>query len=299
MSTMTSDTPPALSPRARAVGVALIALLILTLFGIVTALLGFTVTEAWAKEKSRGSWADRLAGDDFDWSGVLSAGKTLEIEGINGSIHARGAKGREAHVHAQKRGRKSDPDEVKIEVTEDKDGVKICALYPRPDGGLNECGSQKTRNNDVEVAFTIEVPEGVHLTAHTVNGSIEADHLSADVVANTVNGSIDLSTSGEAEAETVNGSIHARLLGDRWTGSLSFQTVNGAVVVTMPEDVDADVHASTVNGHVSSDFELTVSGRISPRRVHGTIGKGGPMLSLATINGEIELRSSSASRSKR
>ena len=302
MNTMTSDTPTAISPRARALGVVLIALLILTLFGIVTALLGFTVTEAWAKERSSTSWsqARRHAGQDFDWNGVLAPGRTLEIQGINGSIRAQAADGREARVHAKKSARKSDPDEVEIEVIKTEDGVKICARYPRPDGGLNDCeGSQQTRNNDVQVDFTLEVPDGVHLVAHTVNGAVEVDRLGGDVVVNTVNGSIDISTSGEAEAQTVNGSIHARVGRGGWTGGLTVQTVNGSVVVTLPEDVDADVRASTVNGHVTSDFEMAISGRISTRRIHGTIGKGGSQLSLATVNGEIELRSSRDSKTRR
>ena len=201
----------------------------------------------------------------------------------------------------EKSARKSDPDGVKIEAHETADGVQICARYPRPDGELNDCeGSQQTRNNDVVVDFTLKVPAGVHLVAHTVNGAIEVDHLSGDISVNTVNGSIDISTSGEAEAQTVNGSIHARVGRDHWTGG-SFETVNGAVVVTLPEDVDAEVRASTVNGHVSSDFELSIpaSGRIIPLRIHATIGSGGPMLSLSTVNGEIALRSSGGSKPRR
>jgi hypothetical protein len=46
----------------------------------------------------------------------------------------------------------------------------------------------------------------------------------------------------------------------------------------------------TVNGHVSSDFPMTVNGRISPRRITATIGRGGMRLDLSTTNGSIELR---------
>jgi hypothetical protein len=304
MTTMTSDTPTALSPRARILGAVVIALLILALFGVVTALLGFTVTQAWAKERSsRTSWSEveRHGGQDFDWNGAVASGKTIEVLGINGNIHAEPADGRNAEVHAEKSARKSDPDGVKIEVHETADGVQICARYPRPDGELNDCGgSQQTRNNDVVVDFTLKVPAGVHLVAHTVNGAIEVDHLSGDVEANTVNGSIDLSTSGGADAHTVNGSIHASVGRDHWNGG-AFETVNGAVVVTLPEGADAEVRASTVNGHVSSDFALSIaaSSRIDPRHLHATIGSGGPMLSLSTVNGEIALRSSGGSKSGR
>ena len=48
--------------------------------------------------------------------------------------------------------------------------------------------------------------------------------------------------------------------------------------------------ASTVNGDINSDFEMSVRGRISRRRVEGTIGAGGRTLSLETVNGGITLK---------
>ena len=54
--------------------------------------------------------------------------------------------------------------------------------------------------------------------------------------------------------------------------------------------VNADVDMRTVNGRISSDFPLTVEGSFSPRRLHATLGKGGPTLRLSTVNGSIRLR---------
>jgi DUF4097 and DUF4098 domain-containing protein YvlB len=50
------------------------------------------------------------------------------------------------------------------------------------------------------------------------------------------------------------------------------------------------VKAATVNGDISSDFPMTVSGRISRQRLEGTIGGGGRQLSLKTVNGSITLK---------
>jgi hypothetical protein len=52
------------------------------------------------------------------------------------------------------------------------------------------------------------------------------------------------------------------------------------------------VRASTVNGQIVTDFPLTVTGRLGPRRVNGTIGSGGRRLELATVNGTIRLKRS-------
>jgi hypothetical protein len=48
----------------------------------------------------------------------------------------------------------------------------------------------------------------------------------------------------------------------------------------------------TVNGRVSSDFPLTLSGRINPRHIRATVGKGGRRLRFSTVNGSVDLRKS-------
>ena len=64
--------------------------------------------------------------------------------------------------------------------------------------------------NDVSVRFTVRVPAGVRFVARTVNGDVAAEGLTGDVQATTVNGGVRLSTAGQADAETVNGSIQLR-----------------------------------------------------------------------------------------
>jgi DUF4097 and DUF4098 domain-containing protein YvlB len=240
-----------------------------------------------------------LSAQDFRWSGTIAAGKTLEIRGINGPIRATAARGKEALVTATKKARRSDPDEVEIKVVEHSGGVTICAVYPsgrrgrtndcRPDGG----GHNDTDNNDVEVAFEVQVPAGVEYEATTVNGDVSAEGLTAEVELSTVNGDVDITTTGLAEASTVNGSINARLGRGDWRGELEFTTVNGSITVSLPSGLGADVKASTVNGAIESDFPITMSGRMNPRSLRGRIGDGGRSLELTTVNGGIRIRKAS------
>ena len=67
-------------------------------------------------------------------------------------------------------------------------------------------------------------------------------------------------------------------------------TVNGSITLTLPPDLNTDVKATTVNGDISSDFPMTISGRVSRRKVEGTIGGGGRLLSLDSVNGSITLK---------
>ncbi len=236
------------------------------------------------------------AAQDFRWTGSVERGDAVEIRGIMGDIIATPASGSQVEVLATKTAEDGDPAAVSIEVVEDADGVLICAVYPSKEGKEpNRCarGSDYEMNmgeNDVQVEFTVRVPAGVNLHASNVNGGITATDLSGDVRAETVNGEVRVETSGQASAETVNGSIVAAV-GSVSAAPLSFETVNGNITVTLPEATQASVVAETLNGDLNSDFALTVKGKFRGgiRKLEGDIGRGGSEISLETVNGSIRL----------
>jgi DUF4097 and DUF4098 domain-containing protein YvlB len=247
-----------------------------------------TSDEALAKQ---GSERGRRQGEPFHWSGRLSSGKRVRVQGINGAIEAERSGNRQVVVEAERTADRSDPEDVEIEVSEDDKGIVVCARYPRPDGRLNDCdGKQNVRNNDVRVHFRVRVPAGVDVELETVNGDVDATDLASRVEAATVNGSVRISTTEICEAATVNGSIVARLGNPDLDGGIDFCTVNGDIRLELDADVDAEVRGHTMNGSISTDFPLMVRGRFG-KRIEGSIGRGGPNLGLETINGNIRLRS--------
>ncbi|UCC72517.1 MAG: DUF4097 family beta strand repeat protein [Gemmatimonadota bacterium] len=246
------------------------------------------------------SGGDRTSPEDRDWgwSGRVDRGDGVEIKGVNGEVHAELARGNEVEVEARLHGRRDDPDEIEMVVLEHEDGVTICAVYPSDDPDEpNECrpggrGRMNVRNNDVEVDFVVRVPSGVNFVGRTVNGDVDALGLEGDIEAHTVNGGVDISTTGLAHAATVNGSITVSMGRADWQGTMDFTTVNGSVTLEFPGDLDCEVSISTVNGHISSDYPLTVHGRFSPRHLKGTIGGGGRDLVVKTVNGSVQIRRS-------
>lgn len=238
--------------------------------------------------------AEVQAQQDFSWNGSVDRGDAVSIRGINGTITARAASGNQVRVTAEKTSRDGLEDTVDVQVIEDGDGVLICAVYPTPARAdeENRCArgrayKMNNKDNDVQVHFTVEVPSGVELEAATVNGDVEVSGLQSRVEAVTVNGDVDISTNGAASATTVNGSIEARV-GDL-SEDAEFTTVNGSVVLYLPDGVSADVEATTVNGTIETDFPITIRGRWGPRSASGEIGGGGPNLELTTVNGSIEI----------
>ncbi|HYH85767.1 MAG TPA: DUF4097 family beta strand repeat-containing protein [Pyrinomonadaceae bacterium] len=236
---------------------------------------------------------------EFRWHGPVAAGREIEIKGVNGNVEAEASSGSEVEVVAVKRARRSDPDDVRIEVVQHSEGVTICAVYPNVEERKpNTCapgegGHMSVRDNDTSVNFRVRVPAGVRFAGRTVNGKVEADNLTADVEATTVNGGINISTSGLARAKTVNGSIRALMGRSDWSNGLVFTTVNGGIELSFPAGLNTEVDAKTLNGEITSDFPLTVTGRFSKRRMTGTIGGGGRELRLETVNGSVQIRRAS------
>ena len=238
----------------------------------------------------------RRTADDFQWRGSVRQGGTLEIKGINGDVTAMTGSGTDVEVTAERRARRNNPEEVRLEVVEHADGVTICAVYPSKDATRpNECrpgseGRMNVQNNDVSVRFVARVPPGVRFVGRTVNGDVDAQGLNGPVAISTVNGSTAFSTTSYGEASTVNGSIRGILGASGWNEGLAFHTVNGSITLDLPPDLSADVHATTVNGEISTDFPMLIKGRVSHRQVSGTIGSGGRRLDLETVNGSVRLR---------
>jgi len=264
--------------------------------GIVTAHASEKESVVSASPQLTARAAQGESSDQFNWRGRVAAGRTIEIKGINGDVRAEPSTAGEVEVAATKSGRRSDPKEVEIRVVEHEGGVTICAVYPSADASRpNDCqpgadGHSSTRNNDVNVDFTIRVPQGVRFSGRTVNGNVETGALTGDADVKTVNGSIKVSSAGIARAKTVNGSITASLGRADWKDALEFKTVNGGITLDLPPDTNTEVSAETLNGGIHTDFPLTILGRVSRRVLNGTIGSGGRELHLKTVNGDIRLQ---------
>jgi hypothetical protein len=216
--------------------------------------------------------------DNFHWQGQVAQGSAIEIKGVNGNVRAEAASGDQVEVVATKSARRSDPSSVRVQVVEHGGGVTICAVYPSIDARRqNTCepgkaGNMNVNNNDVQVDFVVRVPRGVRFQGHTVNGEVEARSLGADVEVSTVNGSIHVSTTGYAQASTVNGEIVASMGRANWTEGLEFETVNGGITLSLPATTSTELEAETLNGDITTDFQITVQGRFSKRHLSGTIG---------------------------
>ena len=240
--------------------------------------------------------------EPFNWSGRVPAGRWIRVRDLNGSITVGAATGDNVEVIATKRWRRGDPNTVRIETKKfgpNDESVLICALW----GERSSCdehsyeshsddNDRRGRNNDVSVEFRVLVPRGVKVGVNTINGTVTVDGATSEVEAGTINGDVDVTTTGgRVNATNINGNVRARLGKLESDSPMEFKTITGNVSVEFGNDFGADVDLHTLNGSLNTNFEMTVSGRLDPKRIRAHIGRpGGPRISISTINGSVDLR---------
>jgi DUF4097 and DUF4098 domain-containing protein YvlB len=125
-----------------------------------------------------------------------------------------------------------------------------------------------------------------------VSGNIKATGVKGSIEAEAVSGEIDLRDVSEAQtvsAKSVSGGI--TYVGKiKAGGRYELKAHSGDVRMTIPADSAFDFEANTFSGDIDSDFEIQVVGKISPREIHGTVGKGGATVILKSFSGSIDLK---------
>jgi hypothetical protein len=147
------------------------------------------------------------------------------------------------------------------------------------------------RRSDVHVDYVLHIPAATGLEARMVNGRIAVRGLTGETQLITVNGPIDIETSGSSQqyAKTVNGRVRAVFLNE-FAGA-SLKTVNGGVEAILPPNASFTCALSQVNGdfEASSSFPLSIHSHPGSRRVSGEVNGGKYELQISTVNGDVEV----------
>ena len=154
--------------------------------------------------------------------------------------------------------------------------------------------------------LALTVPADTSVDLHTLNGNLSVDGVHGEVDADTLNGRTELNgISGTVVAHSLNGPI--RVIMDRVDPAkpLSFSSLNGAIDVTLPADVKANVKFKTMRSDIYSDFSMALGGSAQLMKdnsgmlkfrlgfddnLEGTINGGGVPVSFHTLHGTIYLR---------
>ena len=142
-------------------------------------------------------------------------------------------------------------------------------------------------------SITVDSLKG-DIRLRTGDGSIEARDLDGKVEADSGDGHIRLVGRFEAlNVKTGDGSVDTRVLpGSKMATNWTLRTGDGSVDVVLPADFQADINATTGDGHISLGIPVTVEGTFSKSEVRGKMNGGGQMLTIHTGDGSIRLSKS-------
>jgi DUF4097 and DUF4098 domain-containing protein YvlB len=142
-------------------------------------------------------------------------------------------------------------------------------------------------------SITVEGAKG-DIRLRTGDGHIDARNLDGKVDATSGDGHIKLDGRLDAlNIKTGDGGIDARLQpGSKIASSWSIRTGDGSVDIVLPGDLQANIDASTSDGHISLGIPVTVEGTFSNSQIHGKMNGGGQSLTIHTGDGSIRLSKS-------
>ena len=188
------------------------------------------------------------------------------------------------------------PDAAAVEIRSVSGDVRVAAIGGHArvscvSGNVDLLGAAGADIDLVSGDLTLENVVGdAYLKA--VSGNIDVTRVKGSVEAEAVSGDIDLRDVSEAQtisAKNVSGNI--TYVGKiKAGGRYEIKTHSGDVRMTIPADSAFDFEANTFGGDIDSDFEIQVAGKISPREIHGTVGKGGATVVLKSFSGNVELK---------
>jgi hypothetical protein len=199
--------------------------------------------------------------------------------------------------------------DLKADVEVRKDRIDVESRFPNLHETIGILGLLGHRGWTLQINYFVQVPVETDLYLETSNGEIRAQGTTGRVEATTTNGDIQVTQvrgkvsisttngevrltnlTGQATARTTNGSVVAEIRKLPPQGRVDLGTTNGNVEAYFDSDLKADLEAMTTNGRVSVAFPITGEGIMTSRTIRGTIQGGGAKISIATTNGDVEVR---------
>jgi predicted membrane protein len=127
---------------------------------------------------------------------------------------------------------------------------------------------------------------------YTVSGTIKAGSVRGSITAENTSGDVELIDVTDAKAikaKTLSGDVDYTgvIFSD---GTYEFKSHSGDVTLAIPSDAAFDLEARTFSGSINSEFEITLTGKISKKELKGSVNGGGATLEVKTFSGDVELK---------
>ncbi|MEM7610230.1 MAG: hypothetical protein AAF270_00930 [Pseudomonadota bacterium] len=208
-------------------------------------------------------------------------------------------------------------DDVQIEISDASDGGRsiVTPSGTQRIGGGSYKLSATERNNTVDIGsdwrmsaigLIVRVPSSASLDIATTNNStIDVTGVTGEMQLSNVNGPISVEgAAASVIAESVNKTVEVSFASLADVSAVSLTSLNGNLLVGLPDRSSAQVQIDTSRGEIASDFEIEVQpsepivsrqerkGKVEvsiENMIIANINGGGPVIRLKTLNGDIQI----------
>ncbi|MFZ0332679.1 MAG: hypothetical protein WAN10_16285 [Candidatus Acidiferrales bacterium] len=167
----------------------------------------------------------------FDQVYPLHAGGVFALANVNGGVQVEGWDREQVEVHAVKTALHDSEDLNSVHIDVQGDGEQLAVNTRYPQGS----GVQVTVEYQIHVPYRLRWAE-----VATVNGDVHLRGMSAAGILGSVNGNVEVVDSdGRFSAKTTNGDVRLQLKSLPDGDPVSLTTINGSVVLSLPERANA------------------------------------------------------------
>lgn len=223
------------------------------------------------------------ASDAFSFEVDATGQSGFRLEGINGSVSITGVSGTESFLvdGVRRVGSESVQDALaqldllEVAVTVQAGEILVRTMQPQNTGGRN-----------FVVEYDLTIPRRLEGSIVNVNGSVAVDSIDNTLSVINANGAVTLDEIvGSTSVQLVNGEIDSEVTLPI-DGTIDLRTVNGNIILAIPDNTSAALSASVLNGNISVSLALQ-NPVTTPNSLSGALGPGEGAITLTTVNGNI------------
>jgi DUF4097 and DUF4098 domain-containing protein YvlB len=221
--------------------------------------LALTASPAFAGQKET---------ETIDRTVPIGAEGSLKLKNFSGDIRISGTNGHEVVVHAVRRAKREQLDNIKLEISQSGTSVTIEANKRDPNW-------REKNDNVVETDFDIKVPFGTKLDLYSFSGRIDVTGVRANIDAETFSGDVMLDVTSASDLPELTG-----------------ETFSGDIRIKVNTNASGKVEFNSFSGDVDSDVPIAMKST-RKRNVSGDIGSGsGATLKFKTFSGDLKIQKS-------
>lgn len=244
--------------------------------------------------QSSGDSGPGVTGDETRKTFDLKAGATIRVEGINGHVDIQTSADTKTTEVVVKRTADNPSSLRRRDMTIEQTSEGLLVRSKQNHVGLWEHLFGKDPKEEV----TIKTSRDIALALKGINGRVNTGDITGALEVRGVNGRVETGNAGDsAEVAGVNGSISVGLkqLGEH---GARFSGINGGIEIRLALGLNADLRARGMNGRVVSEVsDVTVERENAWSNYSSQIGKGGPLIEISGINGNVRLTRGDSSAS--